>query len=60
MELRQNKHISKQIVMNSNFGQKRFRPCKLHHHSQILRIADYELCNECKMKNYTKVLHFQK
>ncbi len=45
--------------MNSNFGQKMFRPCKLHHHSQISRMVDCELCNECKRKNYAKVLHFQ-
>jgi hypothetical protein len=60
MELKQNEHLSKQIVMNSNFGQKGFRPCKLHHHSQISRMVDCELCNECKRKNSTRVLHFQK
>jgi len=60
MELRQNEHLSKQIVMNLNFGQKGFRPCKSHHHSQISRMVDCELRNECKRKFFNKVLHFQK
>jgi hypothetical protein len=55
-----NKMASKQVDSHEfKFWLKGFKP-HLQHHSQILGMVDYEMCNECNKQNSTKVLHLYK